>query len=177
MKYKLTKKQKKMRNRIIIAIALLAVTAVTLHFVEVPWWAELVLYMIPYAIAGYDVLKTAFINLIHGQIFDEKFLMMVATAGAIATGEYPEATFVMLFYQIGELFQSIAVGFVQCKRSRLPCTGTFPQNASFRKDREEKSYHRTDTDPYTYGLRPFPGRITYGYADPYRTDIDSFNWR
>ena len=110
MKYKLTKKQKKMRNRIIIAIALLAVTAVTLHFVEVPWWAELVLYMIPYAIAGYDVLKTAFINLIHGQIFDEKFLMMVATAGAIATGEYPEATFVMLFYQIGELFQSIAVG-------------------------------------------------------------------
>ena len=110
MKYKLTKKQKKMRNRIIIAIALLAVTAVTLHFVEVPWWAELVLYMIPYVIAGYDVLKTAFINLIHGQIFDEKFLMMVATAGAIATGEYPEATFVMLFYQIGELFQSIAVG-------------------------------------------------------------------
>ncbi len=85
-------------------------TAVTLHFVEVPWWAELVLYMIPYVIAGYDVLKTAFINLIHGQIFDEKFLMMVATAGAIATGEYPEATFVMLFYQIGELFQSIAVG-------------------------------------------------------------------
>ncbi len=70
MKYKLTKKQKKMRNRIIIAIALLAVTAVTLHFVEVPWWTELVLYMIPYVIAGYDVLKTAFINLIHGQIFD-----------------------------------------------------------------------------------------------------------
>ena len=64
MKYKLTKKQKKMRNRIIIAIALLAVTAVTLHFVEVPWWADLVLYMIPYVIAGYDVLKTAFINLL-----------------------------------------------------------------------------------------------------------------
>ena len=110
MKYKLTKKQKKMLRRIIIAIALLAVIVVTLHFVEVPWWAELVIYAVPYVIAGFDVLKTAFINLIHGQIFDEKFLMMVATVGAFATGEYPEASLVMLFYQIGELFQSIAVG-------------------------------------------------------------------
>ena len=99
-----------MRNRIIIAIALLAVTAVTLHFIEAPWWAELVLYMIPYVIAGYDVLKTAFINLIHGQIFDEKFLMMVATVGAIVTGEYPEATFVMLFYQIGEFHITVDWG-------------------------------------------------------------------
>ena len=110
MKYKLTKKQKKMTIRIIIALALLAVIAVTLHFIELPWWAELILYAIPYAIAGYDVLKTAFINLIHGQIFDEKFLMMVATVGAFGTGEYPEASAVMLFYQVGELFQSIAVG-------------------------------------------------------------------
>ena len=59
MKYKLTKKQKKMLTRIIIAVVLLAVIAVTLHFVEVPWWAELILYAVPYAIAGYDVLKTA----------------------------------------------------------------------------------------------------------------------
>ena len=101
MKYKLTKKQKKMTIRIIIALALLAVIAVTLHFIELPWWAELILYAIPYAIAGYDVLKTAFINLIHGQIFDEKFLMMVATVGAFGTGEYPEASAVMLFYQVG----------------------------------------------------------------------------
>ena len=99
-----------MLRRIIIAIVLLAVIAVTLHFVEVPWWAELVIYAVPYVIAGFDVLKTAFINLIHGQIFDEKFLMMVATIGAFGTGEYPEASLVMLFYQIGELFQSIAVG-------------------------------------------------------------------
>ena len=135
MKYKLTKKQKKMRNRIIIAIALLAVTAVTLHFVEVPWWAELVLYMIPYAIAGYDVLKTAFINLIHGQIFDEKFLMMVATAGAIATGEYPEATFVMLFYQIGELFQSIAVG--RSRKSIAKLMDIRPDSATVIRDGAE----------------------------------------
>ena len=135
MKYKLTKKPKKMRNRIIIAIALLAVTAVTLHFVEVPWWAELVLYMIPYAIAGYDVLKTAFINLIHGQIFDEKFLMMVATAGAIATGEYPEATFVMLFYQIGELFQSIAVG--RSRKSIAKLMDIRPDSATVIRDGAE----------------------------------------
>ena len=135
MKYKLTKKQKKMRNRIIIAIALLAVTAVTLHFVEVPWWAELVLYMIPYVIAGYDVLKTAFINLIHGQIFDEKFLMMVATAGAIATGEYPEATFVMLFYQIGELFQSIAVG--RSRKSIAKLMDIRPDSATVIRDGAE----------------------------------------
>ena len=135
MKYKLTKKQKKMRNRIIIAIALLAVTAATLHFVEVPWWAELVLYMIPYAIAGYDVLKTAFINLIHGQIFDEKFLMMVATAGAIATGEYPEATFVMLFYQIGELFQSIAVG--RSRKSIAKLMDIRPDSATVIRDGAE----------------------------------------
>ena len=135
MKYKLTKKQKKMRNRIIIAIALLAVTAVTLHFVEVPWWAELVLYMIPYVIAGYDVLKTAFINLIHGQIFDEKFLMMVATVGAIVTGEYPEATFVMLFYQIGELFQSIAVG--RSRKSIAKLMDIRPDSATVIRDGEE----------------------------------------
>ena len=135
MKYKLTKKQKKMRNRIIIAIALLAVTAVTLHFIEAPWWAELVLYMIPYVIAGYDVLKTAFINLIHGQIFDEKFLMMVATVGAIVTGEYPEATFVMLFYQIGELFQSIAVG--RSRKSIAKLMDIRPDSATVIRDGEE----------------------------------------
>ena len=135
MKYKLTKKQKKMRNRIIIAIALLAVIAVTLHFVELPWWAELVLYMIPYVIAGYDVLKTAFINLIHGQIFDEKFLMMVATVGAIVTGEYPEATFVMLFYQIGELFQSIAVG--RSRKSIAKLMDIRPDSATVIRDGEE----------------------------------------
>ena len=135
MKYKLTKKQNKMRGRIIIAIALLAVTAVTLHFVEVPWWAELVLYMIPYVIAGYDVLKTAFINLIHGQIFDEKFLMMVATVGAIATGEYPEATFVMLFYQIGELFQSIAVG--RSRKSIAKLMDIRPDSATVIRDGAE----------------------------------------
>ena len=135
MKYKLTRKQKKMLIRIIIAIALLAVIAITLHFVELPWWAELVIYAIPYVIAGYDVLKTAFINLIHGQIFDEKFLMMVATIGAFGTGEYPEASFVMLFYQIGELFQSIAVG--RSRKSIAKLMDIRPDSATVIRDGEE----------------------------------------
>ena len=110
MKYKLTRKQKKMLIRIIVSAALLAVFLSLEHFIEMPWWVELILFVIPYVIAGYDVLRSAAINIIHGRIFDEKFLMMVATVGAFATGEYPEASAVMLFYQVGELFQSIAVG-------------------------------------------------------------------
>lgn len=110
MKFKLTKKQKKMLKRIIAASVLLAVIALVTHLVSLPWWASLILYLIPYVIAGYDVIKAAAVNIIHGRVFDEKFLMMVATLGAFGTGEYPEASFVMLFYQIGELFQSIAVG-------------------------------------------------------------------
>ena len=135
MKTKLTRKQKKMLIRIIVAFALLAVIAVALHFVELPWWAELVLFAIPYVIAGYDVLKTAFINLIHGQIFDEKFLMMVATVGAFGTGEYPEASAVMLFYQVGELFQSIAVG--RSRKSIAKLMDIRPDSATVIRDGEE----------------------------------------
>ena len=110
MKYKLTRKQKKMLYRIIIDAVLLAAGLTVEHLIELPWWAMLIIFAIPYVIAGYDVLRSAFINIIHGRIFDEKFLMMVATLGAFGTGEYPEASAVMLFYQVGELFQSIAVG-------------------------------------------------------------------
>lgn len=135
MKYKLTRKQKKMLIRIIIAFVLLVIIAVTLHFVELPWWAELIIYAVPYIIAGYDVLKTAFINLIHGQIFDEKFLMMVATIGAFGTGEYPEASAVMLFYQIGELFQSIAVG--RSRKSIAKLMDIRPDSATVIRDGKE----------------------------------------
>ena len=135
MKYKLTRKQKKMLIRILIAIALLVVIVVTLHFIEIPWWASLVIYAVPYVIAGYDVLKTALINLIHGQIFDEKFLMMVATVGAFATGEYPEASLVMLFYQVGELFQSIAVG--RSRKSIAKLMDIRPDSATVIRDGQE----------------------------------------
>lgn len=109
MRYKLTRKQKKMLKRIIVSAVLLAVCAVVMHFFDFPWWAGLIIYLVPYVIAGYDVIKSAAVNMIHGRVFDEKFLMMAATLGAFGTGEYPEASFVMLFYQVGELFQSIAV--------------------------------------------------------------------
>ncbi len=135
MRYKLTKKQKKMLIRIITAFALLVIIAVTLRFVELPWWAELIIYAVPYVIAGYDVLRTAFINLIHGQIFDEKFLMMVATAGAFGTGEYPEASAVMLFYQVGELFQSIAVG--RSRKSIAKLMDIRPDSATVIRDDKE----------------------------------------
>ena len=121
--------------RIIIAFALLVIIVVTLRFIELPWWAELIIYAVPYVIAGYDVLRTAFINLIHGQIFDEKFLMMVATLGAFGTGEYPEASAVMLFYQVGELFQSIAVG--RSRKSIAKLMDIRPDSATVIRNDEE----------------------------------------
>ncbi len=110
MKYRLTRKQKKMLVRIIASGVLLAGAAIACKVFEIEGILKFLLYLVPYVIVGYNVLRTAFVNIIHGQVFDENFLMTVATIGAFATGEYPEATAVMLFYQIGELFQSIAVG-------------------------------------------------------------------
>ena len=72
--------------------------------------ARLAVYAVPYIVIGWDVLWKAVRNIAHGQVFDENFLMAIATVGAFATGEYPEAAAVMLFYQTGELFQSCAVG-------------------------------------------------------------------
>lgn len=102
----MTKKQKKVLIRIIIAFLLLVV----LHFVPVKGWLSLVLYLVPYFVIGYDILKKAFKGILNRQVFDENFLMAVATIGAIVLGEYAEGVAVMLFYQIGELFQSYAVG-------------------------------------------------------------------
>ena len=118
MKKYLTRKQRKWLLRIVIALILMAVCFIIDKFLEPAWYIALPMFMIPYVICGYDVIKSAAVNIIHGQVFDEKFLMALATIGAIATGEYPEAVAVMLFYQIGELFQSIAVG-----RSRKSIAG------------------------------------------------------
>lgn len=98
--------------RIIAAAAVFAAIKITdvLGYVPDIWWIGLMLYIVPYAIIGWDIVRKAVLNIGHGEIFDENFLMVIATVGAFATGEYPEAVFVMLFYQIGELFQSIAVG-------------------------------------------------------------------
>ena len=103
----LSKKQKKMLRRILIAAALLAVLALAGPRLTIPLWP---LYLIPYAVIGWDVLWKAIRNIAHGQVFDENFLMALATVGAFFTTEYSEAVFVMLFYQVGELFQDYAVG-------------------------------------------------------------------
>ena len=102
----MTKKQKKMLARILAAAVLTA--AVWLLPLEGPW--QLAAFAVPYLVAGWDVLWGAVRNILHGQVFDEEFLMSLATVGAFAVGDYPEAASVMIFYQVGELFQSIAVG-------------------------------------------------------------------
>jgi len=109
----MTKKQKKTRNRIIIVLSIFVVLLVldkTSVLESVPLPVRFLIFLIPYIMIGYDVIKKAAINIRHGQIFDENFLMMIATFGAFGIGEYLEALAVMLFYQIGELFQSYAVG-------------------------------------------------------------------
>lgn len=103
----MSKKQKKVLIRIITS----AILVLAFHFVPVENpYIRLVLFLIPYLIIGYDILKKAGLGIIHGKMFDENFLMALATIGAIILGEYVEGTAVMLFYQIGELFQSYAVG-------------------------------------------------------------------
>lgn len=106
----MTRKQKKALWRIIVSVAALIICAVLSSALSLPWWAELLMYLVPYLIIGYDILKKAGMGIINRQVFDENFLMAVATIGAMALGEYREGAAVMLFYQIGELFQSVAVG-------------------------------------------------------------------
>ena len=106
----MSKKQKKVLIRIIISALLIGALEILFHLVELPKWAELLLFLIPYLVIGYDILKKAFKGILNRQVFDENFLMAVATIGAICLGEYTEGVAVMLFYQIGELFQSYAVG-------------------------------------------------------------------
>lgn len=102
----MNKKQKKVLIRIVVA----AIGVLILHFVPVNGYLRFALYMIPYLVIGYDILRKALKGIRNRQVFDENFLMAVATIGAIVLGEYVEGTAVMLFYQIGELFQSYAVG-------------------------------------------------------------------
>ena len=106
----MNKKQKKTLIRIIVSFVLIVVISILCKLVDINKYIQLVIYMVPYLIIGYDILKKAFKGIIHGQVFDENFLMAVATVGAVALGDYREGVAVMLFYQIGELFQSVAVG-------------------------------------------------------------------
>ena len=109
----MTEKQKKMLGRIIAALVLFVALLIAEHtgmLENVNVWIQFVIYLVPYLIIGYDIVYKAVRNISHGQVFDENFLMMVATVGAFGVQEFSEAVAVMLFYQVGELFQSYAVG-------------------------------------------------------------------
>ena len=124
----MNKKQKKVLIRIIVAAALIVV----LSLMPIEGYVKFGLFMIPYLVIGYDILKKAFKGILNKQVFDENFLMAVATIGAIALGDYKEGVSVMLFYQIGELFQSYAVG--KSRRNISELMDIRPDYANIEKD-------------------------------------------
>lgn len=121
-------KQKKMLIRILISAVLFAVVM----FIPFKGLIRLAAFLVPFGVIGWDVLWRAVRNILHGQIFDENFLMSLATVGAFFTGEYPEAVVVMLFYQVGELFQSYAVG--KSRKSIATLMDIRPDYANIEKD-------------------------------------------
>ena len=154
----MTKKQKRLRNRILVSAALFFVLIILdktgkLDMLSAdvlsaasdgagPAWAKGFLYLVPYLIVGYDILLKAFKNIRNGQVFDECFLMMVATAAAFAIGENAEACAVMLFYQIGELFQSCAVG--RSRQSIADMMSIAPESANL--EAEDGTVDEVDPD-------------------------------
>ena len=166
---KMNKKQKKMLTRILIA----AVMMVVLELLPTTGILRFVLYMIPYLVIGYDILRKAFRGILNRQIFDENFLMVVATLGAIAvglagTGDYTEAIAVMLFYQIGELFQSYAVG-----KSRKNISELMDIRPDYANVEQEGELVRVDPDEVAVGTEiivqpgekvPIDGIVVDGYS-------------
>lgn len=138
----MTRKQKKVLIRIILSAVLMAV----LHFVPAKGWISLLLYLIPYFIIGYDILRKAVLGIVHGEVFDENFLMAVATVGAMGLGEYSEGVAVMLFYQIGELFQSYAVG-----KSRKNITALMDIRPDYANIEEDGEIRQTDPEEVAVG--------------------------
>ena len=148
----MSQKQKKLLIRIIIAGVLYAALLIwsTTYFYEdviednLP---EPILYFIPFIIAGYDIVIKAFKNIAHGQVFDENFLMLIASIGAYGIGEYSEAVAVIIFYQVGELFQSYAVG--KSRKSIADMMDICPEYANVEK--EDGSTEETDPDDVETG--------------------------
>lgn len=132
----MTSKQKKMLYRIITAFVLFVVLMVLEHtgvLEQLPsQWLVFLIYLIPYLVIGYDIVHKAVRNISHGQVFDENFLMMVATFGAFGVKEYSEAVAVMLFYQVGELFQNYAVG--KSRQSISDMMNICPEYANIEED-------------------------------------------
>lgn len=140
----MTKKQKKMLLRILITFVLFAGLMIAEHTGNLEslegTWLLFVIYLVPYLIIGYDVVYKAVRNISHGQVFDENFLMMIATFGAFGVREFSEAVAVMLFYQVGELFQGYAVG--KSRQSITEMMDICPEYANI-----EEEGHLTQVDP------------------------------
>lgn len=133
----MTKKQKKLLIRIVIAAVFFVPLFVMEHMgitEEWPWYVAAPVFAVPFLIAGYNVLWKAVRNIFHGQVFDENFLMCIACVGAFCVGEYPEASSVMILYQLGELLQGIAVG--RSRRSVSALMDIRPDYANLEKDGE-----------------------------------------
>ena len=137
MKAKLSK-QKKSLLRVIIASVVFAALFITEHTVQPEWYVSLPLFLALYLFIGWDIAYKAFKGVIGGQMMDENLLMFIATVGAFIVGEYPEAAAVMLFYQIGELFQSYAVG-----KSRSSIAALLSRRRSTRTSRSRTAFRVT----------------------------------
>ena len=142
----MSKKQKKVLIRIIISSVLLVALMITSKLVQLNKWVEFVLFLVPYLIIGYDILKKAIKGIAKGQVFDENFLMAVATIGAVALGDFAEGAAVMLFYQIGELFQSVAVG-----KSRRNITSLMDIRPDYANVEVDGKLEKVDTDDVEIG--------------------------
>lgn len=134
----LSRRQKRTLFRILLAAGLLAVLEILCltHVLPDVWYWRLPLFLVPYFTVGFDVLRKSVLGIAHGQLLDENFLMSIATIGALAIGEYPEAVFVMLFYQVGELFQNIAVG--RSRNSIAELMEICPETARVERDGTER---------------------------------------
>ena len=144
----MSKKQKKVLIRIIISSVLLVALMITSKLVQLNKWVEFVLFLVPYLIIGYDILKKAIKGIAKGQVFDENFLMAVATIGAVALGDFAEGAAVMLFYQIGELFQSVAVG--KSRRNITSLMDIRPDYANVEVDGKLEKVDPDDVEIGTY---------------------------
>ena len=136
-------KIKKNLIRICVCLAVYVAVIIVVHTVTLPyWWIELLLFLAVFLAIGYDVLLHAARNIVHGKIFDENFLMTIATIGAFAIGEYLDAVAVMLLYQIGELFQKYAVG--KSRKSIAALMDIRPEEATVVRDGEEFTVHPSE---------------------------------
>ena len=143
----MTRKLKKRLKRIIIGAAFFAAAVLIENFAPgLPWYVLLAVFLTAYVIVGGDVVKRAVGNIGKGQVFDENFLMTIATVGAFFVGEYPEAVAVMLFYQVGELFQSYAVN-----RSRKNITELMDIRPDFANVRRDGVEEQVDPDEVAVG--------------------------